>query len=159
MSGGNVNVNSSGSGYVGVMDNFLDTSPQGPAIYDMYWHPEAPPAGMKPDKWKKRYGYPTIPGLLAAASTNFTATGLNLPWYSASGNHDGLLGGNLSNQPPVSDFFNSLAAGGRMLSDLRRNEQVTVRRDVARWNSGSDRGDAGEDAVSRRASESRSCHL
>lgn len=124
MSGGTMVTNTSGQGYVGVMDDYVYSGPQKFNIYDQYWHPNPPPSGMKPDKWKTKWGYPEIPGLLAAASQNFTTSGVHLPWYSAFGNHDGLLGGNLSYQPPVSDFFNGLAigspevVGSNMLLDL-----------------------------------------
>jgi len=55
-----------------------------------YWHPDA-----VADKYKQQFGYPDYPGLLAEALRPFPATGVGLPWYSAFGNHDGLLQGNV----------------------------------------------------------------
>ena len=66
-----------------------------PLYYDpAYWHPHAPPAGKARDNRKVDSGFPTVPGLLDAARRPFTAAGLNMPWYSAFGNHDGLAQGN-----------------------------------------------------------------
>jgi metallophosphoesterase (TIGR03767 family) len=74
--------------YEGVADN-------NPLYYDRhYWHPHAVPAGKKPDKYKAEHGFPTVPNLLNAARRPFTAPGLDVPWYSVFGNHDGLVQGN-----------------------------------------------------------------
>ncbi|MBV9312411.1 MAG: TIGR03767 family metallophosphoesterase, partial [Pseudonocardia sp.] len=63
--------------------------------YDVhYWHPDGTPPGMTTDFPRIRYGFPTIPGLLDAARRQFTAAGLNMPWYAAFGNHDQLVQGN-----------------------------------------------------------------
>ncbi|HEU5037052.1 MAG TPA: TIGR03767 family metallophosphoesterase [Nocardioides sp.] len=72
-----------------------------PALYDvMFWHPEGTPEGLTDDDPRTKYGYPTIPGLLAKARAPFDATGLEMPWYSVIGNHDKLVQGN--NHPDAS---------------------------------------------------------
>jgi len=65
------------------------------AYYDpAYWHPHGTPVGKTDDVYRKRYGFPVVPGLLNAARRPFDAEGLAMPWYSAFGNHDGLVQGN-----------------------------------------------------------------
>ena len=74
--------------YEGVMD-------QDPLYYDPhYWHPGVPPLGTAPDHLKTDHGFPTIPGLLDAARRPFVAAGLDIPWFTCFGNHDGLAQGN-----------------------------------------------------------------
>src|SRR3954469_4614598 len=78
--------------YEGVMD-------AGPLYYDTHsWHPGGTPAGLghslADDRYRSVYGFPTIPRLLDAARRPFTAAGLNIPWYTCFGNHDGLSQGN-----------------------------------------------------------------
>ncbi len=66
-----------------------------PLYYDKhYWHPNPPPGNKAPDKYKAEHGFPTVPGLLDAARRPFTAPGLDIPWYTVFGNHDGLVQGN-----------------------------------------------------------------
>ena len=73
--------------YEGVMDSVR---------YDAhYWHPEGTPDGMPVDRPTAQHGFPLIQGLLDKALAQFTAEGLRVPWYSAYGNHDALLQGNL----------------------------------------------------------------
>lgn len=115
-------VDSSGEGYIGVQDNYVYTA-EGPdraqSIYGQYWHPDPPPRGIEPDMWKTDYGFPDYPGLLDSVE-NFTATGLQIPWYSCFGNHDGLLQGNvpLAPFPQLYNFFNDLSSGSEMPLDL-----------------------------------------
>ena len=74
--------------YEGVMDG-------DPAFYDThYWHPEGTPAGRPDDLARSRYGFPVVTGLTSAARRRFTTAGLDLPWYTAFGNHDQLVQGN-----------------------------------------------------------------
>ncbi len=80
-----------------------------PASYDRsYWHPEGTPAGARDDLPRSRYGFPVVPGLLDAARAPFRAQGLRLPWYTAFGNHDGLVQGNF----PLVELFDGIARGG-----------------------------------------------
>ncbi len=91
LDGGMVVTNSSGQGYVGVQDNYI--LPGHEELYDQYYHPDPPPTGIEPDSFKREHGFPEYPGLLDAATTNFEATGLDSPWYSAHGNHDSAVFG------------------------------------------------------------------
>lgn len=82
------------SKYEGVSDN---------VTYDRhYWHPDKAPAGKAPDFYKSVFGFPQVPGLLDAARKPFTTQGLDLPWYTAFGNHDGLVQGNFPHTLPLS---------------------------------------------------------
>lgn len=128
--GAQVTTNSSGQGYVGVEDNFIFMPTgmmppdEGLKIYAQYWHPEPPPAGVPPDDFKTKYGYPEYCGLLEAATENFQATGIDVPWYSGFGNHDGLLQGNVPLNSVSRLFFDGLATGtlplfgSKMLLDI-----------------------------------------
>ncbi len=40
------------------------------------------------------HGFPVVKGLLDAARRPFDAAGLDIPWYTCFGNHDGLIQGN-----------------------------------------------------------------
>jgi metallophosphoesterase (TIGR03767 family) len=88
--------------YEGVMD-------ADPLYYDThYWHPGGTPAGRTADRYRAQHGFPTIPKLMDAARRPFTAAGLNLPWYTCFGNHDGLAQGNF----PINTVpSNALATG------------------------------------------------
>ena len=82
--------------YEGVADN-------NKTYYDVhYWHPDPAPAGKQPDVYKADHGFPDVPGLLDAARRPFTAPGLNVPWYTCFGNHDGLMQGNFPHTVPTS---------------------------------------------------------
>ena len=63
---------------------------------------EAPPGGGP------YAAFPRYPGLLERAQQPFTAEGLDVPWYIARGNHDGLIQGNA---PASADLFRSIAVG------------------------------------------------
>jgi len=75
-----------------------------------YWHPDS---GLANGEYDAK-GFPRIPGLLDAAITPFESSGLNIPWYSCYGNHDGLIQGNL----PTSDAADALCTGTKKVSDL-----------------------------------------
>ncbi len=88
--------------YEGVMD--------GDALYydTHYWHPSGTPVGKADDRYRTEYGFPTIPKLLDASRRPFNAAGLNIPWYTCFGNHDGLSQGNF---PTKTIPTNALATG------------------------------------------------
>ncbi len=66
-----------------------------PTTYDPhYWHPDGTPTGKQDDLHRAQYGFPVVPGLLDAARRPFSPQGLAMPWYTAFGNHDGLVQGN-----------------------------------------------------------------
>ena len=93
------------SGRIGAFEGVADDDP---LAYDgRYWHPQRPPLGREDDDLKADHGFPTVPGLLAAAIRPFQATGLKVPWFAVHGNHDGLLTGNF----PVSPPLDALAVG------------------------------------------------
>ena len=91
------------------------------ASYDVrYWHPDGTPAGAQDDLPRANFGYPTVPGLLDAARRPFHAAGLNTPWITAYGNHDGLIQGNL---PPIPEL-GLLATGSKKIVDLPPNTDI-----------------------------------
>jgi metallophosphoesterase (TIGR03767 family) len=74
-----------------------------------YWHPDGVPDGAAggDDLFRRGPGFPRVPGLLGAAIRPFTATGLSIPWFTAHGNHDGLVAGNF----PPTGLLNRVATG------------------------------------------------
>jgi metallophosphoesterase (TIGR03767 family) len=85
------------------------------AAYDVrYWHPDGTPVGQADDLPRARFGFPVVPGLLDAARRPFRAAGLDMPWLTAYGNHDGLIQGNL---PPIPALA-PLAVGNRKIVGL-----------------------------------------
>lgn len=87
--------------YEGVQD-------QDPETYDvMFWHPDGTPEGKVDDRARAEFGFPTIPGLLDAVRQPFEAEGLDIPWYAAMGNHDGLVQGNWN----ITESYNAQATG------------------------------------------------
>ncbi len=56
---------------------------------ERYWHPE----GGVEDLPRTRFGFPSVPGLLAAARRPFQAAGLGMPWFAVHGNHDNMMQG------------------------------------------------------------------
>jgi metallophosphoesterase (TIGR03767 family) len=94
------------SRYQGVMD-WVD--------YDVhYWHPEGTPPGKADDRPRSRYGFPVVPGLLEAAIRPFTAAGLDMPWLTVFGNHDGLVQGDF----PDNSAARRIATGSRKVTGL-----------------------------------------
>jgi metallophosphoesterase (TIGR03767 family) len=63
-----------------------------------YWHPHGE---IATDRHRSRLGYPTVPDLLNKVRDPFTATGLNVDWYTVFGNHDGLVQGNFPTILPL----------------------------------------------------------
>ena len=74
---------------------------------ERYWHPDGPPPGVEPDLPTRVFGYPTIPGLVAAARRDVSSPGLALPWLTVYGNHDGLVQGTVA----PDDALRALAVG------------------------------------------------
>ncbi|TWG96813.1 metallophosphoesterase (TIGR03767 family) [Nocardioides sp. J9] len=103
LNGGTVRVDSGNPNkWEGVADS-------NPATYDLgYWHPHGSPAGKPADRPRAEHGFPVVPGLLDAARRSFAAEGLDIPWYSVFGNHDGLVQGNF---PTSTLQLNLLALG------------------------------------------------
>ena len=67
-----------------------------------FWDPdEAPPGGAYA-------AFPRYPNLLERAQAPFEAEGLDLSWFVARGNHDGLIQGNA---PASTELFRSIAVG------------------------------------------------
>jgi metallophosphoesterase (TIGR03767 family) len=79
--GGLVAPDSGGPGYEGVQG--LDWPD------DIFWKPDGIPAGG-PDVFRREFGFPGHPGLLARALRDFRAGGLSIPWLSCFGNHEAL---------------------------------------------------------------------
>ena len=69
-----------------------------------YWVPDhdVDPTGL---------GIPAMPGLLERAISPFTSPGLDAPWFTTYGNHDGLIQGNL----PRADALDTVLTGDRKL--------------------------------------------
>ncbi|HET9897233.1 MAG TPA: TIGR03767 family metallophosphoesterase [Streptosporangiaceae bacterium] len=73
----------------------------GPEVEDeRYWHPE----GGIEDLPRTQFGFPRVPGLLAAVRRPFQAAGLGLPWYAVHGNHDNLTQGTVPAVGWLRDF-------------------------------------------------------
>ena len=79
-----------------------------------YWHPDGTPLLGSPDQAHTKYGFPTVPGLLDACRAPFQATGLNVPWYSVFGNHDGLVQGTV----PSLGVLGAVATGALKVTGL-----------------------------------------
>jgi metallophosphoesterase (TIGR03767 family) len=101
--------------YIDLLDGGLVTPDSGdpqqyegvaaPSVEDeRYWHPDGGPADLP----RTRYGFPAVPGVLAAARRPFRATGLGLPWYAIHGNHDNMMQGTVRPVGTVAEF----AVGG-----------------------------------------------
>ncbi|MGW2377096.1 MULTISPECIES: metallophosphoesterase family protein [Kitasatospora] len=70
-----------------------------------YYNPEP----ESQDRYKREYGFPDRPGLLAAAAGPFRAQGFGVDWLACFGNHDCLAQG----RAPVAPEFQDLLTGGR----------------------------------------------
>lgn len=79
----------------GDLTRFEGVSDANAPTYDVhYWHPHGTPLFKKNDYYRQKYGFPVVPNLLNNARKPFAAEGLHMPWYTAFGNHDGLVQGN-----------------------------------------------------------------
>lgn len=100
--------------YEGVMD-WVD--------YDIhYWHPDGTPPGGQDDLPRSVFGFPVVPGLLKAAVRPFVAAGLDMPWLTVFGNHDGLLQGAI----PEVAAFGGIATGTDKIIDLAPDVDLTL---------------------------------
>ena len=113
--------------FEGVMDDVMPTDPS----YPYYWHPESGVGAPS-----SKFGFPTVRGLLDAARKPFEATGLGMPWFTAYGNHDGLIQGNV----PSSPLLAGMAVGNVKLTSLPKAildaglvAQLTSCRSCWRW--------------------------
>lgn len=99
------------SGDPGRYEGVQDATPSGgSAIPDpTFWHPEEGVA----DRWKEA-GFPDVPGLLDAAVAPFESAGLQVPWYSTYGNHDGLVQGVV----PTTPALESILVSNRKMTGL-----------------------------------------
>jgi metallophosphoesterase (TIGR03767 family) len=71
---------------------------------ERYWHPEHDIGDLP----RTRYGFPAVPGVLAAIRQPFRAAGLGMPWYAVHGNHDNMLQGTV----PAAGWLAGLQTGG-----------------------------------------------
>jgi metallophosphoesterase (TIGR03767 family) len=95
-----------------------------------YWHPHGE---IPTDTAREDYGFPTVPGLLDKARKPFEAAGLNVPWYTVFGNHDGLMQGNFPSTLPL----DAIARGGlKVISPPAGLSQANVDKIVANRNLG-----------------------
>jgi metallophosphoesterase (TIGR03767 family) len=67
---------------------------------ERYWHPDGGPEDVP----RARYGFPDVPGVLAAVRRPFRAVGLGLPWYAVHGNHDNMLQGTVAPEGWLREF-------------------------------------------------------
>ncbi len=101
----------------GDLRRFEGVDDQHPHYYDVnYWHPGGTPHGVRAgaDMPRAKYGFPVVQKLLDACRRPFDATGLGMPWFTAYGNHDGLVQGNVA----PSHAANSIAVGSRKILGL-----------------------------------------
>jgi metallophosphoesterase (TIGR03767 family) len=87
------------SGSLGAFEGVSDSAPLW--YDDHYWHPEGTPPQHADDQPRRLYGFPDVPGLLDAARAPLGASGLAMPWFTALGNHDGLVQGNFPRTLPL----------------------------------------------------------
>jgi metallophosphoesterase (TIGR03767 family) len=96
-------------GYQGIQDHGAAPA----ELFRRIWHPEPETLLMPPDDWKAVHGYPTVPGLLAAATRPVPAEGADFPWYIGFGNHD--EAGSVSDSPtPRTAFTDALRVSDRL---------------------------------------------
>jgi metallophosphoesterase (TIGR03767 family) len=76
---------------------------------DRYWHPEGEAQCLP----RKRWGFPSVPGVLNAARRPFRATGLAIPWLAVHGNHDLLLQGTV---PGVSPWIDDQTGSDKLVT-------------------------------------------
>lgn len=102
-SGGTVALDSGGPTYEGYQDGSVDWA----------WAPEDPA-----NRWGREHGFPTVPGLLARALQPMAASGLEIPWLTCFGNHDGLIQGRVPATPDLVD----ITLGHRKVTQVRAED-------------------------------------
>jgi metallophosphoesterase (TIGR03767 family) len=91
-----LNSDAAARNYTGLQD-YDDYRGAPAARQQAFWDPdEAPPGGAGPYA-----GFPRYPGLLERAQRQFQAEGLDVPWYTSRGNHDGEITGNVPATFPI----------------------------------------------------------
>ena len=116
LDGGQVSPNS------GSEDSWEGAASTNSANYDRsYWNPEGTPEGEKDDFPRSFYGFPTIPGLIKAAMSDFKAPGLIHKWLAVHGNHDAMLQGTV----PPDSFLHKFAIGTSRVAKLRDDVDLT----------------------------------
>jgi metallophosphoesterase (TIGR03767 family) len=88
--------------YTGVQD-YSDYAGAPAARQAGFWDPDVAPPAAGPYA-----AFPRVPGLMDRAQRRFTAAGLDVPWYVARGNHDGLIQGTA---PGSIELFRAIAVG------------------------------------------------
>lgn len=99
LEGGEVCMDSGGSAFEGVQDG----------RFPWAWAPEDPD-----NPWGRAHGFPHVPGLLKAGLEPFMAAGLNIPWLTCYGNHDGLVQG----RTPLTPELGAVMTGHRKVHAL-----------------------------------------
>jgi metallophosphoesterase (TIGR03767 family) len=118
--GGSVTSHPTGT-YEGIQDH-------GPAPLELsksIWHPEEESSLLPPDDWKTVHGYPSVPGLIAAAIKPQTAKGSDFPWYIGVGNHDEAGRSASDSISPKADFLDTLRIGDRLPTRLPHGMDTT----------------------------------
>ena len=70
------------------------------SVDDRSW-PYWCPTDDEPDIWKRGFGFPTVPDLLAALSDPVRSVGIGLPWFGVLGNHDIMRQGTAFSTPAL----------------------------------------------------------
>ncbi len=92
--------------YVGVQDNTPTVN------FKQFYHPDDQSNANLVDIYKVQYGFPSYNNILNEAARPFEPTGLNYPWFTANGNHDGTkLGGYGLNLYSMLELFDQIATG------------------------------------------------
>jgi metallophosphoesterase (TIGR03767 family) len=99
LSGGRVRMDSGGPQYEGTQDGRRSWA----------WNPERNDAG-----WAREHGYPAVPGLISAGLGAFDASGLDVPWLTCHGNHDGLVQG----RTPATEELAKIMTGDQKVFDV-----------------------------------------
>ncbi len=94
-----------------------------------YWCPE--PVS---DLFKARWGFPTVPDLLADAARPFQSTGAGIPWLTCRGNHDLLIDGTAVPTPEYRRLVTGAVKArllGRTFLDAEQDLDLFIRRPEA----------------------------